>query len=454
MEFILPSGVVLTSFDTSFVPALGYAEEVGVDKENQYEARRYPPDFFEGRTNPLFGTGASMTTRLKITAPAEFTVNSVGTQVESREDAGRRTVVWQSDQPVHFFNVVAGRWSVKRGNGTAIYYHPDHTYNVEALSAALDAAREHYSQWFYPYPWQELKLSEFASLATYAQGFPTDITFSEGVGFLTNAQASDKVDLAFFVAAHEAAHQWWGNLLLPGKGPGANILAEGMANYSSALLVEQVKGTQARIEFLKQIERLYGEQRKMDEERSMVLTDGSLSTDGTVMYNRGGWVFWMLMNQLGREKMLAGLHAFIEHYRVTDDFPVLQDFLATLRPFAADPEAFDAFARQWVFDKVLPEFQLTDAKKSANGEAWDVTASLTNKGTGSVRVSVAAERGERFDKEGKVKEDFRTEATAIDLGPGESKSVVIQCPFEPDRLVVDPDVQVLQLFRNRAQATL
>ena len=50
---------------------------------------------------------------------------------------------------------------------------------------ALDAARKYYSDWFRPYPWRELKLSEFPALASYAQGFPTDITFSESIGFLT-----------------------------------------------------------------------------------------------------------------------------------------------------------------------------------------------------------------------------------------------------------------------------
>ena len=53
------------------------------------------------------------------------------------------------------------------------------------MRECLDAARRYYSEWFYPYPWRELKLSEFPNLATYAQGFPTNITFSEGIGFLT-----------------------------------------------------------------------------------------------------------------------------------------------------------------------------------------------------------------------------------------------------------------------------
>ncbi len=239
-EFILPAATVLTSFQPSFAPVLGYLEDVGVDDDNRYESRVYPDNFYEGITEPLFGSATAFTTRIKITAPEEYTLNSVGTLVSDTVADGRRTAVWQSDQPMRFFNVVAGRWAVRRGKDTLIYYHPEHTYNIDEMSEALDAARRYYSEWFYPYPWRELKLSEFPDLASYAQGFATDITFSEGIGFLT--KSDPKANAAFIVTAHEAAHQWWGNILVPGKGPGGNILAEGMAHFSTILLCEQVKG--------------------------------------------------------------------------------------------------------------------------------------------------------------------------------------------------------------------
>ena len=41
-----------------------------------------------------------------------------------------------------FFNVVAGRWAVERGEGTAVFYHPGHPYNIAEMREALDAARQ------------------------------------------------------------------------------------------------------------------------------------------------------------------------------------------------------------------------------------------------------------------------------------------------------------------------
>ena len=134
----------------------------------------------KGRPNSFVGARAPFTTKITITGPADFTINSVGTKTAETVKDGRRTVVWESDFPVSFFNVIAGRWKVEQGKGSAIYYHAGHPYNIAEMSEALEGARRYYSEWFYPYPWRELKLSEFPNLASYAQGFPTNITFSGG----------------------------------------------------------------------------------------------------------------------------------------------------------------------------------------------------------------------------------------------------------------------------------
>ncbi len=449
-EFILPSGVVLTSFSGSFTPLVGYQESVGIDKDNKYDAKVFPDDFYEGITKPAFGSGNNVTTRVRITGPADYRYNSVGVMVSDEVKSGRRTTEWRTDHPVNFFNVVAGKWTEKRGNGTVIYHHPEHDYNVDSMLVALDASRKYYSEWFHEYPWKELKLSEFPALASYAQGFPTDITFSESIGFLVRQDR--KADLAFMVTAHEAAHQWWGNILLPGEGPGGNILSEGMAHFSTLLLFEQVKGLEGRIEFAKRIEERYGDRRQVDSERPLVKIDGSKAGDTTVTYDKGGWVMWMLLNRMGRDNALAGLQEFIRTYTSGPDFPVLQDLVNTLRPFAPDSLAYEDFVRQWYFDVVMPQYRLTEgtrsetamagASRSGSGpdsagasdgsgtaiadggssassgavsgskQSWQVTVTVENIGTGTMPVEVAAVSGTRFRK--------AKEAKKVKVGGGSS----------------------------------
>jgi ABC-type transport system involved in multi-copper enzyme maturation permease subunit len=452
-EFILPAGVVLTAFGPSFVPEVGYDEGVGIEEDkNRYETKVYPDDFYVGRTEPAFGSGSAFTARIEISGPADYRYNSVGVLESDKVENGVRTAVWKTDRKVRMFNVVAGRWSERKGDGAAIYYFPGHTYNIDELMAGLEGARKYYAMWFHEYPWNELKLSEFPGLATYAQGFATDITFSESIGFLTQQEKTGNAP--FTIAAHEAAHQWWGNMLLPGKGPGGNLLSEGMAHFSTILLTEQVKGVGPRIEFCKRIEERYGENRQVDSEKPMVKIDGSKPGDTTVTYDKMGWVVWMLLHEMGRDNLMRGLHDFQSAYDDNPDHPVLQDLTAFLRPYAPDPAAYDAFIEQWFHEVVVPEYVLADAKKTS-GNGWDVTVKVTNKGAATMPVEIAAAtKAERFDDKGAPSADYKDARASVTLAKGESKDVTIHCAFEPERVVVDPDALVLQLRRKTAVAKL
>ena len=444
-QFILESGVVLNGFDPTFAPVPGYDPDIG---SPYFERPEVEDDFYEGETEPLIGwAGMPFTVRTRITIPEEYMANGVGQLVSDEVEDGRRTVVWETDHPVRMFNVIAGRYDVIEGDGTAIYHHPGHDYNVEEMSATLDAARRYYSEWFHPFPWSVLKLSEMPAFSGGAQGFPTNITFSEGMGFLT--QRDPRSHLGFMVVAHEAAHQWWGNLLGPGRGPGGNVLSEGMSHYATTLLHEQVYGDRYRIEFTKRMEEEYVRGRRVDRERAMVKVQGGF-------YNKGGWAMWMLQQEMGRENILAGLRAFIAKYKEDQDHPVIQDMLAVLRDFAPDTTAFDAFAEQWFFEVVLPEYEFSEVTKTREGEGWVVRGTVENVGTGRMRVQVGAVAGGRWSGEGDdasgsvVAEGYRDARTEVELGAGQSAEFVIRAAFEPERVVIDPDVLVLQLNREAA----
>jgi len=447
-EFILPAGVVLTSFSPSFAPVLGYMEGMGMDEDNRYESRVYPDDFHEGITEPLFGAASPFTTRISVTVPEEYAANSVGVLESDTVRDGRRTFVWVSDVPVRFFNVIAGKWDVKRGQGSALYYHPEHTYNVKEISHALEAAREHYSDWFYPFPWNELRLSEFADLSRYAQGFPTNITFSEGIGFLSNSDP--RSNAAFAITAHESAHQWWGNLVTPGKGPSGNVIAEGLAQFSTTLLLEEEKGFLAGIEFRKRMEEHYGNGRYPDAEKPLVKIDGSKAGDGTVTYEKGGWAFWMLYDLMGREPSLAAHRAFCERYKDGPDFPVIHDYLQVMRAFAPDADAFEAFVQTWFYEVVVPEYKISTLTLDRKDGVWQARATVRNDGTGTFPIEIAAAKGSRMGDQGEPLPDYADARTVVTLPPGEEKEVVIASEFLPDRVLVDPDAKILQLERRKA----
>jgi hypothetical protein len=262
-EFVLPSSIVLTGFDgADLCPHLGYDPELGVeDDKNKADPREYPDDYYTATIPAGIAMAESwFDTHIRVSIPSGYQVNATGVCVKSETRDGRSITEWRTDHPVRIFNLVAGHWKEKRGDGAVVYYDPRHPYNVDEMLQALEGARRWYGEWFAPYPWRDLRLTEFAAMAGYAQGSPGNITFSEGIGFLTRSKP--EANAAFWITAHEAAHQWWPNMAMCGRGPGRGV-SEGMA-LSTILLAEQVKGLEQRIAFCKDIEDRYANTRRRD----------------------------------------------------------------------------------------------------------------------------------------------------------------------------------------------
>jgi ABC-type transport system involved in multi-copper enzyme maturation permease subunit len=452
-EFITPAGGVVTGRNPNFVPIVKYDPMIGANPGNPREAEKrayqpktFPPGWNRGVTEAEVDP-SSFTHRLRITIPAEYEVTSTGFRASDEVKAGRRTAVWVSDYPVRVFNIAFGRWAERRGkNGTVINYHPGHTANLDSMLEALDGARRYYSEWFYPYPWKELRLNEFPALAQYGRGNATNIFFSEGIGFLTRRMPDD--DAAFLVAAHEAAHSWWGHVVSNGEGPGGVVMSEGAANFATLMLTGKLRGPQQRMGMCTRMETTYGEFRQPSDEKPLSGTYRFRLGDGTVIYDKGGWVMWMLLNRMGWQPFFDGVHDYFRTYHNNPDHPVVEDFVAVMRRHATDQAAFDDFARQWFFGIVIPEYHLADAKKRQAGGEWEVTVTVKNAGSGRMPVEVAAMAGPRFEP------GYRDSRATVVLGAGEERQVRIRCPFEPESVVVDPDVKVMQLERNAAAVRL
>jgi hypothetical protein len=250
-----------------------------------------------------------------------------------------------------------------------------------------------------------------------------------------------------------------------------------MAHFSTILLTGEMRGEHERIELCKRFEEKYGDGRQVDAEKPMTELIGTRPGDNVVLYEKGGWSAWMMLQLIGRENMLHGCQAFIAKFEKGPDHPVLQDFVAELRDFAPDKQAYDAFVDQWYFHVVCPEYKLEDVTRTAltEGGGFEVKLTLHNTGTGTMPVELAASRGERFpdekadakkkaapsdssvvaaaapgEKAKDAPEPYRDARASVTLGAGESKEVVIRCDFEPQQVIVDPDAKVLQLRRKYA----
>lgn len=454
-EFILPSGVVLTSFSPSFLPVVGFVEGVGVDTENRRDAREYPLDHWKTRVDPAFGPAWATEVRLAVEGPEDWKLNVVGVEKESTVTDGRRRTVWETEHPVRFFNIVGGPLEEKKGDAAVVYFSPRTPHNVDTMVKSLSAARKSYGAWFGEYPWENLRVTQFPGLAGYAQGFPGNISFSEGIGYMSRPIGKDEsedgaLDVAFYIVAHETGHQWWGNIVMPGKGPGGNIISEGLAEFSALMLVHHELGEDQAKTLRRRWERDYVFGRSPDDERSINRTDGTRPGDQVVTYQRAGLVFWMLREVMGEEQMLAGLRSFVEKWKngveTADglDFPLIEDMVESLRAHAPDVAVFDAFVAQWIFGTALPELELGDVSVADAAGAWTTTTELRNIGNGVVDVVVRVMGANAAEIQDVV----------VRVAPDTPASVVVSTSFKPAKIVVDPEVRVLFAGRKRCEKSL
>jgi len=462
-EFILPSGVVLTSFGPSFLPVVGFVEGVGVDTENRRDAREYPIDHWKSRVDPAFGPAWATQVRLAVEGPADWKLNVVGVEKESTVADGRRRTVWETEHPVRFFNIVGGPLEEMSGDAATVYYSARTPHNVETMVKALSAARRSYGAWFGPYPWENLRVTQFPGLAGYAQGFPGNISFSEGIGYMSRPVAKDAdgyleqegaLDVAFYVVAHESGHQWWGNIVMPGKGPGGNIISEGLAEFSALMLLHHELGEEQAKTLRRRWEKQYTEGRRADNERAINRTDGTRPGDRVVTYPRAGFVFWMLRDLMGEEQMLAGLKAFVTKWKDGVqmpeglDFPLIEDMVESLRPFAPDAVAFDGFVAQWIYGTALPELELGETVVEGDGDTHSAAVTLRNIGTGQATVTV------RLIGEKPESGEAPFVDTVVELVGPDPVVAKIPAGFRPMRVVVDPEVKLLFAGRKRCDRSL
>ncbi len=185
---------------------------------------------------------------------------------------------------------------------------PSPARDVQAVADKAAKAIGNFSQWFGPYPYGSLSLTQMPG--KLSQGWP-GLVFLSSYAFLSPEEQADlHLDsmnraLDSQVLVHETAHQWWGDLV-GWKSYRDQWIMEGLANYSSLLILEQKNPDQFR-EVLEKYRRDLLSQNK-DGERLRdagpvtlgLRLESSHFTQGydEISYERGTWLFHMLRSML------------------------------------------------------------------------------------------------------------------------------------------------------------
>jgi ABC-2 type transport system permease protein len=136
------------------------------------------------------------------------------------------------------------------------------------------------------------------------------------------------VDMAFFITAHEVAHQWWGLQLEAANVQGQNMILETLAQYS-ALMVFKEKYPEAKVQqFLKLQWDEYREAtlESKKEELPLVLVEN----ESHIYYNKGALVMYKLQELIGEKNVNHALKHFLYDWRSFQNPPKQNRYATSL----------------------------------------------------------------------------------------------------------------------------
>ncbi|HWU78064.1 MAG TPA: M1 family aminopeptidase [Rhodanobacter sp.] len=285
---------------------------------------------------------------------------------------GRRYFHYVQDTPIlDFFSFQSARYKIARDQwhdvALAVYYDPQHPYNIKRFFAAMKHSLDYYTAHFGPYQFRQLRVLEFPDYRQYAESFANTIPFSESLGFIADLRKSSDIDYVTYFTAHEVAHQWWGYQATGAKVQGAKVLDESLAQYSALMVMKHLYGPTAMRKFLKyELDGyLSGRAGESDAEEPLARVDDQ----PYIYYDKGSVVFYALQDYLGEDNVDAALRAWLKTVKFqqapyTDTSQLVADLRAEAGP-RYQSLITDFFERITLFDDRMVS---ATAKRLPNGK--------------------------------------------------------------------------------------
>ena len=150
------------------------------------------------------------------------------------------------------------------------------------------------------------------------------------------------------LAAHEFAHQWWGNMVTCVDWTDF-WLNEGMANFMEAAFMEFRFGRQEYLSAIAESRAQYEKVRDAGKDRSLVFPDWNNPTreDRTLVYDKGAYVLHLLREEMGEAPFWNGIKSYTQAY--FGKSVVTRDFQKEMEK--ACGRSLDPFFNKWVYMK-------------------------------------------------------------------------------------------------------
>lgn len=342
-----------TFFNNTYFPSLGYNEgfEIGSDDERRKRDLPVKPDRGRPRTDSvgrrmnLIGDDAD-NIRFAITmstTPDQIAIAPGYLQKEWEED-GRRYFRYEMDVPMfNFYAMISARytvveeeWQTPSGKPVKleIYHHPGHEYNLDRMMQGMKDALSYYDQNFSPYQFRQMRIMEFPRYASFAQSFANTVPFSESIGFILDMEEGD-VDMAYYVTAHEMAHQWWGHQVSEANVKGSAAISETLSQYSALMVMKQRYDPAMMRKFLKYELDSYLRGRAGEIKKENPLAE--VAGQSYIHYRKGSVVMYALQDYIGEDSINKALASFADKWAYREGlYPTTFDLIEEFRAVTPD----------------------------------------------------------------------------------------------------------------------
>ena len=273
-----------------------------------------------------------------------------GKLIKQWKENNRSYYHYKMKQPIiNFYAMVSARYELKKEKWISksdavskqvdleIYYHKGHEYNIDRMMRSMKGSLDYYSTHFSPYQYEQLRIMEFPRYAQFAQSFPGTVPFSESIGFVLDIDDEKDVDMAFYVTAHEIAHQWFGMQVEAANVQGQLMILETLSQYAAIMVLKQEYSEEKVQQFLELQKDKYkeGKQRESRKEPSLTLVENQ----DYIYYAKGAINMYKLQKVIGEENVNKALKHFLKDWNTasgklkinTDRYATSKDLLGYFR---------------------------------------------------------------------------------------------------------------------------
>ncbi len=332
--------------NSDLLPSLGYQSGYEISDKNKRKKKELPAknrlpvldpsDSLTRMSNYIDADWVTM--KARISTELDQIAIAPGSLKKEYTEGERRCFEYELDhKALNFFSFMSARYEVARekwnGIDLEVYYIPEHSYNVENMKTSLKKSLAYYTREFGPYFQKQARIIEFPRYSSFAQAFAGTMPYSEGIGFIYDLREveEDKIDMAFYVVAHEMGHQWWAHQLVGSAMQGSEMMSESFSQYSALMVMEEEYGRDKMKKFLKyEADRyLRGRSSEREAERPLMRVE----RQGYIHYPKGSLVMYYLKEMIGEEKVNEALKSLINTFAYQEP------------PYATSQDAVDAFRK-------------------------------------------------------------------------------------------------------------